>query len=88
MTRVGALHEHGTGISSKKTLLHGVPVETPISECVFVRSFIASGLTVSVCNYCSHIIAAKDDKSLNIAEHSHLCAEMWLQTSEGTDGTD
>ena len=66
----------------------GVPVEGPISECVFVRSLTKSGMTVSVCTYCSHIIAAMDANALEIAEHSHLCAEMWLHTSEATSHSD
>jgi len=57
-------------------------MEAPSSARAFVRSFTETGMTVSVCPYCSHIIAAKDGNSLEIAERSHLCAEMWLQTSE------
>lgn len=58
-------------------------MESPAVNKGFVHSNAGHGLIVSVCLFCSHIIAAKaDSEPLEIAERSHLCAERWLDETE------
>lgn len=53
----------------------------------FVHSNPVQGLTVSVCSFCSHIIAAPDPAQLEMAEDVHLCAEKWLEEDDSADSS-